>query len=270
MQPAARETRVASQRTSPRAFVGVAALLFAASVAATIGWRDSMSAVCAAAPAGGMSIASVRPMPGQTWAGAAASFLGMWTVMMVAMMLPSLLPALWRYHQALGCVRGTRPARETALVAAGYFAAWSLVGSSAFALGVVPETVGMPPWTSGLVPGAAGALVLAAGALQFSAWKARHLSFCRETPRGGDALPADPGAAWRHGLHLGLHCCCSCAGPTAILLVVGVMDLRAMAAIGAAVTLERIAPRGERMARLVGSFAVAVGLLWIARATGLA
>jgi predicted metal-binding membrane protein len=29
-------------------------------------------------------------MPGQTWPGAAASFLGMWVVMMVAMMLPSL------------------------------------------------------------------------------------------------------------------------------------------------------------------------------------
>jgi predicted metal-binding membrane protein len=33
-------------------------------------------------------------MPGQTWPGAAASFLGMWTVMMVAMMLPSLVPML--------------------------------------------------------------------------------------------------------------------------------------------------------------------------------
>lgn len=27
-------------------------------------------------------------MPGQTWLGAAASFLGMWIMMMVAMMLP--------------------------------------------------------------------------------------------------------------------------------------------------------------------------------------
>jgi hypothetical protein len=34
-----------------------------------------------------MSMAWMR-MPGQTWPGAAASFLGMWVVMMVAMMLP--------------------------------------------------------------------------------------------------------------------------------------------------------------------------------------
>jgi predicted metal-binding membrane protein len=33
---------------------------------------------------------------------AAASFLGMWVVMMVAMMLPSLVPMLWRYRQAVG------------------------------------------------------------------------------------------------------------------------------------------------------------------------
>ena len=41
------------------------------------------------------------PMPGQTWAGAAASFVGMWVVMMVPMMLPSLTPMLWRYRQVL-------------------------------------------------------------------------------------------------------------------------------------------------------------------------
>ena len=46
-----------------------------------------------------MSMAWMR-MPGQTWPGAAASFLGMWVVMMVAMMLPSLVPMLWRYRQA--------------------------------------------------------------------------------------------------------------------------------------------------------------------------
>ena len=37
-------------------------------------------------------------MPGQTWPGAAASFLGMRVVMMVAMMLPCLVPMLWRYR----------------------------------------------------------------------------------------------------------------------------------------------------------------------------
>ena len=47
------------------------------------------------------------PMPGGwTWPGAAASFLGMWVVMMVAMMLPSLVPMLWRYRQAVPASAG--------------------------------------------------------------------------------------------------------------------------------------------------------------------
>ena len=48
-----------------------------------------------------MSMAWMR-MPGQTWPGAASSFLGMWVVMMVAMMLPSLVPMLLRYRRAVG------------------------------------------------------------------------------------------------------------------------------------------------------------------------
>jgi predicted metal-binding membrane protein len=39
--------------------------------------------------------------PEQTQPGAAASFLCLWVVMMVAMMLPSLVPILWRYCQAV-------------------------------------------------------------------------------------------------------------------------------------------------------------------------
>jgi predicted metal-binding membrane protein len=42
-------------------------------------------------------------MPGHTGVGAAASFMGMWTVMMLAMMLPSLVPMLLSYRR---CIRG--------------------------------------------------------------------------------------------------------------------------------------------------------------------
>ena len=94
---------MAFEQTSERAFFGVSALLVAASAAATIVWCASMSAMGGMPMPGGwtMSMTWMR-MPGQTWPGAAASFLGMWVVMMVAMMLPSLLPMLWRYRQAVG------------------------------------------------------------------------------------------------------------------------------------------------------------------------
>jgi predicted metal-binding membrane protein len=55
----------------------------------------------------------------------------------------------------------------------------------------------------------------------------------------------------------------------AILLGLGVMDLRAMAVVTAAITLERLAPAGERVARAIGAVVVGTGLLLIARAAGL-
>jgi predicted metal-binding membrane protein len=47
------------------------------------------------------------------------------------------------------------------------------------------------------------------------------------------------------------------------------MDLRAMAAVTAAVTVERLAPAGERVARAIGAVVVGSGLLLIAQAAGL-
>ena len=136
---------MASERTSSRAFLGIAALLFAASAAVTIVWCASMSAVGEMRMPGGwtMSMAWMR-MPGQTWAGAAASFLGMWVVMMVAMMLPSLVPMLWRYRQAIGRTGETRHlGRLTALVGVGYFCVWTVFGMAAFPLGVALASVEM-------------------------------------------------------------------------------------------------------------------------------
>src|SRR5436309_14789799 len=83
------------------------------------------------------------PMPEQTWPGAAASFLGIWVVMMVAMMLPSLVPMLWRYRQAVGRTGETRLGWLTALVGAGYFSVWTVFGMAAFPLGVARAAVEM-------------------------------------------------------------------------------------------------------------------------------
>jgi predicted metal-binding membrane protein len=262
---------VSSERASRLAFLGVSALLFTASVAVTIVWCASMSAMEMPMPGGWtMSMAWMR-MPEQTWPGAAASFLGMWAVMMVAMMLPSLVPMLSRYRQAIGRTGETaRVGRLTALVGAGYFLVWTVVGVAAFPLGVALATLEMQqPAVARAVPIAVGVVVLTAGALQLTAWKAHHLACCREAPGRGRALPADAGTAWRHGVRLGLHCSRCCAGLTAILLVVGVMDLRAMAAVAAAITVERLAPAGERVARATGAAVIGAGLVLIARAAGL-
>jgi predicted metal-binding membrane protein len=209
-------------------------------------------------------------MSGQTWPGAAAAFLGVWVVMMVAMMLPSLVPMLWRYRQAVGRTGETRLGRLTALVGAGYFLVWTGFGLAAFPLGVALAAIEMQqPALARGVPIAVGVVVLIAGSFQLTAWKARHLACCREAPGGRRTLPAGADAAWRHGLSLGLHCTGSSAGLMAILLGLGVMDLRAMAAVAAAITVERLAPAGERVARAIGAVAVVAGLFLIARAAGL-
>ena len=69
----------------------------------------SMSAMGGMPMPGGwtMSMPWMR-MPGQSWPAAAASFLGMWIVMMAAMMLPSLVPML------LALPPGRRRVGETA------------------------------------------------------------------------------------------------------------------------------------------------------------
>jgi predicted metal-binding membrane protein len=253
------------------AFWGVSALLFAASSALTTLWGGSMSAMGEMPMPGGwtMSMAWMR-MPGQTWPGAAASFVGMWVVMMAAMMLPSLVPMLWRYFQGVSRTGEPRAGRLTALVGAGYFFVWTVFGSALFPVGVALAEVEMrEPPLARVVPIAVGVVVLLAGALQFTAWKAHHLARCRQAPGRDRTPPADAGTAWHYGLRLGLHCCYTCAGLMAILLVIGVMDLRAMAAVTAAITVERLAPAGERVAQVLGAVIVASGLLLIARAVAL-
>lgn len=259
---------MASDRVSQHVFLAVSALLFAASAALTAHGCASMSGGMPMPGGWTMSMAWMR-MPGQTWPAAAASFLGMWAVMMVAMMLPALVPMLQRYRQAVVRAGGTRLGRLTTLAGTGYFFVWTVAGLAAFPLGVALAAIEMrQPALARAVPVAVGVVVLIAGAFQLTAWKARHLACCREAPGRGRTLPADAGTAWRHGVRLGLHCGGCCGNLMVILLVLGVMDLRAMAAVTAAITVERLAPAGERVARALGAVAVGAGLFLIARAAG--
>ena len=69
-------------------------------------------------------------------------------------------------------------------------------------------------------------------------------------------------------MRLGLHCCPCCADLMAILLVIGVMDVRAMAVVAAAITVERLAPAGERVVRAMGAVIVGAALFLMTRAAG--
>lgn len=264
-------TSVVSGRVGQGAFFGLLATLFLLSSTMTALWCNSMSAMEGMPMPGHwtMSMTWMR-MPGQTWVSAAASFVGMWVMMMAAMMLPSLAPMLWRCMRPVGAGRETLPGRLATLVGLGYFFAWTLFGVAIFPVGTAAAAVEMEqPMLARAVPITAGLVVLIAGALQFTKWKARHLACCREAPGQDYLLPTQARAAWRLGLHLGRHCGLSCVNLTAILLVFGVMDLRVMVLVTAAITAERLTLAGKRVTRTIGALVVGAGLFLIVRAVGL-
>jgi predicted metal-binding membrane protein len=212
-----------------------------------------------------MSMAWMR-MPGQTWADAAAMFMGMWIVMMVPMMLPSLVPMLSRYRDTVRARDERHLARLTALAGAGYFSAWTLFGACAYPLGLAVAATAMR-WeaVSRLVPIATGGVLMLAGCVQLTGWKARQLARCRTAAPSASSTRS----AWSHGVRLGAHCILCCSGLMAALLVAGVMDLAAMAAVGAAISVERLAPKPTMVARTTGILLVALGSLALGRAVAL-
>jgi predicted metal-binding membrane protein len=183
------------------------------------------------------------------------------------MMLPAFLPMLMRYRATVAD-SGASLSRLTGLVAAGYFFVWTLVGIVVYPLGLALAAAEMrSSMLAQSVPCALGLLIVIAGLTQFTVWKRRQLACCRVSPVR--VSPGNASAAWRHGLQLGVRCVHCCASLTAVLLAIGVMDLRAMAAVTVLITAERLAPAGERVARGIGVVVVVCGLIQVAKATGL-
>ena len=169
------------------------------------------------------------PMPG----GATTSIV-MSMLMMAAMMLPSSALLLRRDRQAAARRGETRLVWRTAIVGAGYFLVWIAIGAAAAPIGDALAHAGRL---------ASGLIVLGASAFQFSSWKTQELG-CLQQQVGGT------GAPFRRGLRLGIHCARCCGNLMAVLLVIGAMNLTAMAVVTMAITLERAMPavaRGNRV-----------------------
>jgi predicted metal-binding membrane protein len=216
------------------------------------------------------AMASWMPICGTSGPGGALSFLGMWIAMTAAMMLPSLVPMLARYRTAIGRAGQSRPALPIALAALGYFCAWTLLGIAVLPLEAALAAIEtQAPAVARVAPLATGIVVLMAGALQFSAWKRRRLACCRAIPGCRGRPPVDHSGAWRFGLQLGSDCVHCCAGLTAILLAAGIMELRAMALVTAAITVERLVPPRLHAAEIVGAVALGVGSFIIVQAAAI-
>jgi predicted metal-binding membrane protein len=262
--------RPESVRGSRRAFLGIAALLFVGSAAMTVASCTSMSAMGELPMPGGWKLSMVwMRMPGSTWLDAGASFLCMWIVMMIAMMLPSVAPKLLRDHSEIhNSVGAVRAGLATGTAAVAYLLVWAVFGAVVYPVGVAITAIELQqPMVARAVPVAAGAAVLIGGLLQFTKWKMQQLECCHGSP--GSLTPiADARAAFQRGVRMGIDCSKCCLGFVGILLSVGIMDLRAMTIVTAAITLERLAPAGALVARVTGALAAAFGMLLIARAGG--
>ena len=239
----------------------LAIVIFAAAAALTIHFGAEMR--------GGMRMPgnwrmSMMWMMGRDLAGALV-FAGMWLAMMVAMMLPSTFPML-QLHYRLEKFRGhSTPTLATWIAASGYFFVWSLFGIAAWVGGEAIVHLAMQSEKfSRAVPLATAAGLLVAGAYQLTPLKSACLRHCRD-PLLLLAAHAHKGrsGALRLGLHHGAFCAACCWGLMLIQLSLGVMNLWLMAAVALLIALEKLMPRGELAARVIGVGALALGV-WLA------
>jgi predicted metal-binding membrane protein len=201
-------------------------------------------------------------MPGRTWLEAGGTFLAMWTVMMVAMMLPVFAPELQRFRRAARRIG----AMSTTGFAAGYFGVWAGVGLILYPVGVGFNALAMRSEPlSEVTPLLGGLVVMISGALQFTPWKTRGLVRCRHEEGCGGSRRVMPRDALRAGARLGLKCADCSAALTAVLLMIGVMDLLAMTLVTISISAERLT-RSVKVVRVVGAGLLTAGIFLVGRA----
>ncbi len=187
----------------------------------------------------------------------------MWAVMMGAMMLPSAIPMLV-VHRRIAAKRYPETPHANRWFLAAYLLTWAVFSVAATTLqwsfqraDVLSHMLRL----QGAVIG--GGILVAAGVFQLTPLKATCLRKCR-TPFGFllSNWSAGRGGAFQMGLKHGYSCIGCCWALTMVLFVGGVMSLTTIAFLSGVVALEKLAPRGEQIARLGGGLLLAWGL-WL-------
>jgi predicted metal-binding membrane protein len=186
-------------------------------------------------------------------------FIGSWSVMMAAMMLPSLVPAVQAFGGRVSSTGGSRGA--TALFVASYLLVWSAVGMVAYAV-VQALQAWLPAGNETALRGGA-VLLFAAGLYQLTPLKGACLRQCR-APRVDTAPPAIAWASGRAiwaGFVQGLYCLGSSWPLMLVLLLLGMMNLAWMGVVAAAIFVEKVLPRGDVIGKGVGWALVGLGIV---------
>jgi predicted metal-binding membrane protein len=188
----------------------------------------------------------------------------MWIVMMIAMMIPAVLPMVAVYRQV---DRSPSPGTDAFVFASGYLAGWT-------AYAVVAAGVQWWLHARGLLHGMmlvgaaplAATLLIAAGVYQLTPLKNACLARCR-SPLGFVLAHWRDGrlGAFVMGLHHGLFCVGCCWMLMALMFVGGAMSVATMGVLCVFILAERLLPAGPWVATLPGLAMIGWGvalLVW--------
>jgi predicted metal-binding membrane protein len=184
------------------------------------------------------------------------AFVGAWTVMMAAMMLPSALPMIGLYAATQRGPAGHGPtALPVTLFTLIYLGLWAATGVPIYLASVA---------LSGLAEARAhvvAAMLVVAGIFQMSPLKHVCLRRCR-SPLG--FFLGHWRGGWRGGLAIGwahaAYCLGCCWALMVVLVGAGAMGLAWVLLVAAVVAAEKLLPRGERIATVTGVALVLLGL----------
>jgi predicted metal-binding membrane protein len=249
----AADGRIADQRglapafAAARARLGLIVLLFALAAAAWWSTADRM--------------AGMDEGPG-TELGALGWFLGVWVVMMAAMMFPSVAPTVSLYARM---TRRRSPAAPL-LFAAGYLLTWTAAGLLAYGLLELGRSgLGDRLAWDNLGRWLAGGTLIVAAAYELTPLKDVCLAKCRSplgfllgSWRGGLSGALNMGA--RHGAW----CVGCCWALMASLFALGVMSLVWMAFVAALIALEKTLPWGRPLTYATALVLLVLGVALIA------
>jgi predicted metal-binding membrane protein len=202
------------------------------------------------------AIDQMRGMDNGPWSslGALGWFLGVWVVMMAAMMLPSVAPTVALYSRMVRARSWPAPL----LFAGGYLLTWAAAGLLAFAVAVVGRGIAgnVLSW-SNLGRWAAGGTLLVAAVYELTPLKDVCLGKCR-SPLG--ALLGSWREGWsgpvRMGARNGAWCVGCCWALMLSLFALGIMSVPWMAFTAGLIALEKTLPW-----RRVATYGVAAALL---------
>ena len=191
----------------------------------------------------------------------------MWTIMMVAMMLPSAAPMFLLFDALSRQLKQPRPRVELVAFGSGYIAVWAAFSLLAtLAQWGLLEARLVSPMMEASSPLLGGPLLVAAGVFQFTPFKRGCLAKCR-SPFAflvAEWRPGLPGA-WIMGLRHGLFCLGCCWLVMLLLFVLGVMNVFWIAALAAFVLLEKVLPDARWFSATGGLVFIGWGAVLITR-----